>query len=133
MSSDLVELRELLLRAAFRIGHLPVEMHPPCVYFLLGETLEDVIYVGQTSDLFTRVGRHSKTKRFDWVLFIPVERCRLLDVEMAMIRMFRPWYNNNKEGTGYQGREPTEDQAATCFEFLSRAPMENLFAALGDN
>ena len=71
--------------------------YPPSVYFLLqDEVLE---YIGSTVDLPNRVRQHlQEGKKFDRVLWMPVEEERLRDVESRLIRMLKP--GGNQRGIG---------------------------------
>lgn len=62
------------------------------VYCLMND--ETVVYVGQTVNLFSRVGDHAKSKIFDRVFWF---KCRAQDVdfiEKALIKYYKPPKNN---------------------------------------
>ncbi len=55
-----------------------------------------VVYVGKSAcNLFARLGRHSRDKRFDAIQWAPIEDEYDLDaVEREMIKELRPVYNS---------------------------------------
>lgn len=69
----------------------------PCVghcgiYFLIADN--DVIYVGQSIDVFGRIARHRRDGRmFDSFAFMPCAKDRLDKTEAAYILAFMPWLN----------------------------------------
>ncbi len=63
----------------------------PCVYFLLDG--DDVVYVGQSVSLQTRIISHKKDKKFDRVVYISCDRERLDEVEGTFIRALKPKFN----------------------------------------
>ena len=66
--------------------------YPPSVYFLLRD--EFLEYIGSTVDLPNRVRQHlQEGKKFDRVLWMPVERERLRSVESRLIQMLKPGGN----------------------------------------
>lgn len=67
------------------------EFYPTCVYFLcLGG---DVVYVGQTVNLPSRLHTHSGVKEFDRVFYLPVPRSDLDLVETSFIKFLQPRLN----------------------------------------
>jgi hypothetical protein len=63
------------------------------VYFLLSDS--EVVYVGKTTNLTTRVLSHSAQKDFDAVYYLPVKISELNDVERKYIKQLDPKYNND--------------------------------------
>jgi hypothetical protein len=63
----------------------------PAVYFLWQG--EDVVYVGQTTLFWERVGRHCQEKSFDRISYIRCEKEDLLAMERAAIYKYRPKLN----------------------------------------
>jgi hypothetical protein len=63
--------------------------YPPGVYFLCQD--KDIVYVGQTGNLGSRLAQHLQDKIFDKVYFIPTENCG--QVEANYIRKLKPLYN----------------------------------------
>ena len=61
------------------------------VYFLVHE--KEVVYVGQSSDIFTRVSTHSKEKIFGRFAFVPCEPELLDKLESLYIHTLRPKLN----------------------------------------
>jgi hypothetical protein len=62
-----------------------------CVYFLSRKG--EVVYVGQTCDLESRVNSHRQQKRFDEVCFFEPDGDRVEHVEAALIKALRPPLN----------------------------------------
>lgn len=69
--------------------------YPPGVYFLCNN--DRVMYVGQTTNLWGRIGSHLRDKRreFDSVFFLSVPQSRLDEVESAFIEILTPPQNKN--------------------------------------
>jgi hypothetical protein len=62
------------------------------VYFLVKN--DEIDYVGQTVNLYSRLGTHEKLKRYHRVAFLPIpEKSSLNDVENYYIRTFQPRLN----------------------------------------
>ena len=68
----------------------------PGVYFLCHEG--NVVYVGQSGNVFGRIGAHLGDKTFDSVFFARVPQSDLDFVEGELIRTLSPKYNHNKAG-----------------------------------
>lgn len=68
----------------------------PGVYFLCHK--RQVVYVGQSVNVFGRVGAHIGNKTFDAVWFVRVPQSDLDFVEGELIRTLRPKYNFDKKG-----------------------------------
>jgi hypothetical protein len=85
------------------------------VYFLCH--LGEVVYVGQSVNVFGRVGAHIGDKTFDSAFFARVPRSDLDYVEGALIRSLEPKYNRGKDGriiapSGLRGPEPSPETAS---------------------
>jgi hypothetical protein len=61
------------------------------VYFLIKDG--EVVYVGSTTGLGSRIATHRADKDFDDVFYIPVPRALMLSIERDMIQNFRPPLN----------------------------------------
>jgi hypothetical protein len=68
----------------------------PGVYFLCHG--EQVVYVGQSINVFGRVGAHIGNKTFDRVYFVRVPESDLNFVEGRLIEQLAPRYNHDKTG-----------------------------------
>lgn len=66
------------------------------VYFLCHE--KKVVYVGQSKNVFGRVGAHLGNKTFDCVWFVRVPQSDLDYVEGELIHVLKPKYNFDKRG-----------------------------------
>lgn len=84
--------------AAAVLAGLPgaVELYAPaipsCVYVLI--RAGEVVYVGQSVALYTRVEDHRRNKVFDSLWYYPVPLALLDQVEGALIRALRPPLNS---------------------------------------
>jgi hypothetical protein len=67
------------------------------IYFLCHE--KSVVYVGQSVNVFGRVGAHIGNKTFDRVFFVRVPKQDLDFVEGSLIRLLLPKYNHSKTGS----------------------------------
>ena len=66
-----------------------------CGIYLLHQG-DVVVYVGQSTDIYTRVSKHhSDGKIFDYFSFIECEKSKLNSEEVKFIRKFSPKYNVN--------------------------------------
>ena len=75
-----------------------------CVYFLVKNN--DVVYVGQTIRFPYRMNGHIDEKEFDRVLYIPVEKSRLREVEEFWIKNLKPSLNSEwREGRKHPIKE----------------------------
>jgi len=63
----------------------------PCIYFLVRG--KDVVYVGKSTNLVKRLGKHLESKLFDSVFYLPVVTVDLDAVEKRHIRLLDPIYN----------------------------------------
>ena len=64
---------------------------PTCVYFLIDKT--EIVYVGKSTNLATRIQQHKNAKEFDRVLYLPIEENRLDVIERYFIETLEPKYN----------------------------------------
>lgn len=67
----------------------------PGVYFLCHEG--QVVYVGQSVNVFSRIGAHIGDKAFDSAFFVRVPKSDLDYVEGALIRTLEPKYNGRSK------------------------------------
>ena len=67
---------------------------PPSIYFLI--LRGEVVYVGQSTNLSSRIEHHKTNKEFDKVLHMHIDQERLLEIERFFIEILEPKYN--KEG-----------------------------------
>jgi hypothetical protein len=63
------------------------------VYFLVLQ--EHVVYVGQSTNVLSRIGSHSQNPlmKFDASFYVPIQRKNLLEAERKWIKEFDPQYN----------------------------------------
>ena len=73
------------------IKHFAENDMPGYIYFLAKD--EDVVYVGQTVNIRSRLRDHKKSKQYDKVCFIEVPQNRLIEIESAFIRAMKPSLN----------------------------------------
>lgn len=67
------------------------------VYFLvLGK---EVVYVGQSEDVHSRISAHERTKEFDSTFVVPCEQSGLSHMESRYIVSLRPRLNYSANGT----------------------------------
>ena len=67
------------------------------IYFLVRKNA--IVYVGQTTNIFQRLGEHIKTKPFDSVTFLPIDDPDDLDLfEAHYIEKFNPILNHGPDG-----------------------------------
>lgn len=73
------------------------------IYFLVEDT--EIVYIGQSVDVFTRVLTHRREghKSFDKCCWVPVPRDELDAVESALIALFKP--RHNRDGVAKHGDE----------------------------
>jgi len=69
----------------------PIESHVG-VYFLIKNN--EIIYIGQTTNLHARIATHRSNKNFDYFSFLPVEKDMLDITERAYITKFNPKLNS---------------------------------------
>jgi hypothetical protein len=61
------------------------------VYFLCHN--DEVVYIGQSVNVFSRVGSHAGQKTFSYAFFVPVAKSDLTFVELSLIQALKPKYN----------------------------------------
>lgn len=66
------------------------------VYFL--RSRGNIIYVGQSRNILSRIGQHKQTKEFDSVSFVKCEENNLNDVEGFFVRLLLPTMNIVQNG-----------------------------------
>ncbi len=89
---DFSEVPEELKGIVDKLRKIDILAYPPCIYFLIRE--HKVVYVGQTTSLASRIQSHLNDKVFDDVLYLPIPRDNLDEVERQFIISLRPEYNN---------------------------------------
>lgn len=77
--------------------------YPPAIYFLC--KANEVVYVGQSIGIASRLAQHRRVKDFDRAFFLPVPRAELDAVEGAFIRLLKPKLN------GAGPRDTGQDEA----------------------
>lgn len=93
-------IEDAVQRAAVDVKQL---VQPCGVYFLLNDN--EIVYVGQSVDVFSRVLSHGKdpSKVFNRSCWVPVSRDELDDVEGALIAMLKP--KHNTRGVSQHGED----------------------------
>lgn len=66
------------------------------IYFLIDKN--EVVYVGQSKDIYTRINTHRKHKVFDTFTYIRCPKDMLNIVETRYIKRLEPKLNRNKDG-----------------------------------
>jgi hypothetical protein len=66
---------------------------PPCIYFLCKNG--QVSYIGLSTNFYDRIRTHIKTKSFDFAVYLPCPKDKLLKVESFMIKKYKPYLNGN--------------------------------------
>lgn len=78
---------------------LRFDSHRKCgIYFLMRDG--KVTYVGSSKNIYSRVGDHSQSKRFDYVRWIKVKEKKLYGVERDWILSLKPPLNGYAAKTG---------------------------------
>ena len=98
----------------------------PGVYFLCHEGA--VVYVGQSVNVFGRVGAHIGAKTFDSVWFVRVPPSDLDFVEGRLIHTLKPKYNHDKKGRiiAPGTYRPAEcDESIQCVAAVAGCPAED--------
>jgi hypothetical protein len=65
----------------------------PCIYFLFAGS--SITYIGQSLNIFNRLGQHIKDKVFDGIAIIEVPRKDLEILELFYISKHTPHYNKD--------------------------------------
>lgn len=73
----------------------------PAVYFLIKDG--EIMYVGETTNIFWRIASHLLVRQFDSFSYIPCKKERLRKLEARYIQEFQPVWN-------YTGRVAPEDE-----------------------
>ena len=63
------------------------------IYFLISE--KRIVYVGQSTNVFSRVYTHMQTKQFDSYVYMPCEKDMLDKLESLYIHFLTPELNGN--------------------------------------
>lgn len=70
-----------------------------CIYFLIKNN--EIVYVGQTIDLYARLSAHSREKDFDAYSFVECNIDELDALEILYIVKFKPKYNTRLPNNPY--------------------------------
>ena len=89
--ADPYGMPESLVPMVGKLREFQGDPHGPCVYFLIDN--DDVVYVGQSRSLASRIETHQKNKIFNRSVYLPCPEENLNDVESSLIRKLRPKYN----------------------------------------
>lgn len=85
------EIPKNLIPLESRLQYFPLTYTGTCVYFLVLK--DEIVYIGQSESLLNRIAAHRLDKHFDRVFFINIAQDKVLDVEAALIKSFKPKYN----------------------------------------
>lgn len=89
------------------------------IYFLLDETKKGnkIVYIGQTTDIFSRLGRHGHKKVFTHCAyrFVP-ENVDIDILERALIEHFQPIYNKQ-----FNDEKENEEEFPTKLKVIDEA------------
>ena len=72
--------------------HVKVSEHRG-IYFLLND--DEIVYVGQSENIYKRIGSHLQTKDFNSWNFIEVKEADLSELEAFYILTLKPFYNRS--------------------------------------
>jgi hypothetical protein len=75
------------------LPHLAEALTTYAVYFLMSG--DEIVYVGQTTNLYARIGSHREAKIWDRILFLSVPRENLDATERYWIATLQPKYNTS--------------------------------------
>lgn len=75
----------------FKQSNLPAPKWVTGIYFLFDG--DEIVYVGQSVDIMTRVGAHLRDKVFDSFNYIECDLCDLNNLEATYILELKPKYN----------------------------------------
>ena len=64
---------------------------PTGIYFLIKE--KKIVYIGQSTNIFTRITTHAKYKKFDSYSYIPCDQSILDKLESLYIHVYQPELN----------------------------------------
>lgn len=85
------DIPEELIPIASRLRSLKTSYEVPCIYFLV--SFNKVVYVGQSTNLLSRLVSHRSEKEFDRVFYFHYPKDGLSEIESSFIRFLRPKYN----------------------------------------
>jgi len=91
------------------------------IYFLIKD--EKIVYVGQSTNIFSRVGTHKIDKDFDKAVYFECPSTELDDLEYELINILQPKYNktgNPKKYYSYLGLKPSKSEASLTREIERR-------------
>jgi excinuclease UvrABC nuclease subunit len=76
-----------------KIHNLDDLIYSSCIYFLYNA--KKIIYIGETKNLMSRIGTHSKTKVFDEVSYFICNGSdkQRKSIEASLIRKYKPCLN----------------------------------------
>ena len=84
---------DVLLREHEIVEHA-VPLHTACgIYFLIFE--KKIVYVGQSTNVFSRIFSHVQLKKFDSYVYMPCEKYMLNKLESLYIHFLSPPLNGN--------------------------------------
>jgi hypothetical protein len=66
-------------------------MNRPAVYALFKD--EEIVYIGQSINAYSRIGSHNKDKDFDYFRIMPCLKHRMNNWEEMLIQRYKPKYN----------------------------------------
>lgn len=96
--ADPYGIPDILIPILGQLKEMNGDPHGSCVYFLIDK--KEVVYIGQSRSLASRVESHRQNKVFDRILYLPCPEDNLNDVESSLIRKFRPKYNLSQVNSG---------------------------------
>ena len=66
-------------------------MNRPAIYALFKD--EEIVYIGQSINTYSRIGSHNKDKDFDYFRIMPCLKHRMNNWEEMLIQRYKPKYN----------------------------------------
>ena len=66
-------------------------MNRPAIYALFKD--EEIVYIGQSINAYSRIGSHNKDKDFDHFRIMPCLKHRMNNWEEMLIQRYKPKYN----------------------------------------
>ena len=63
------------------------------IYFLTLD--EELVYIGQTINVYKRLADHRRDKEFDNAYFLPITKTFLNSIETYFLNKYKPEYNKN--------------------------------------
>jgi hypothetical protein len=94
VAADPMGIPEALRPLSKKLKKVTFSESGPCVYFLIEKT--EVVYVGQSVNLLSRVGSHVLDKKFDHVVYLSLPEEVLADIETALIKHLKPKFNRSQ-------------------------------------